>query len=449
MSDNLPDREGRYILNQVMKITVIGTGYVGLVSGTCLAEAGHDVTCIDINEEKIAKLNKGISPIFEPGLTELIQKNFGAGRLHFTTKLTDAVDSAAIFFALPTPPGGDGQADLSFVIKVAEDIAPIIQDYTVFINKSTVPVGTSKKVRDVIAAGAKVEFDVVSNPEFLREGFAVQDFMNPDRIVVGTSSSTARKVLEEIYYPFTSVGAEFVAMDEASSEMTKYAANSFLAMKISFMNEIANLCELTGANVDNVRQGIGADERIGRRFLYAGAGYGGSCFPKDVMALEKIARLHEYDFKILNAVMEVNARQRQLFVEKVIQRYGEDLSSKTLALWGLAFKPDTDDIREAPAIDIINELVRRGAKVVAYDPEAMDNVRGLIGDVITYAASAAEALEDADALVVVTEWQEFAVIQPEAMAEKLRDKTVFDGRNIYDPAEMKRSGLTYLSIGRP
>lgn len=431
-----------------MKLAVIGTGYVGLVSGTCLAEVGHEVTCVDIDAGKIAKLQKGIIPIFEPGLSELVQKNHKAGRLNFTTELGSIKDASAVFFALPTPSVGDGQADLSFVLKVAEDVSDVIEDYTVFVNKSTVPVGTANKVKNVIAARTKVPFDVVSNPEFLREGFAVTDFMNPDRIVVGTSSEQAQKVMKDIYLPFVLSGASFIAMDEASSEMTKYAANSFLAMKISFMNEVANLCELVGADVDNVRLGIGADERIGRRFLNAGIGYGGSCFPKDVMALEKIAHRHDYDFKILKAVMEVNTRQKHVLVDKIIKRYGENLSDKSFALWGLAFKPDTDDIREAPSLEIIHELTGRGAKIVAYDPQATDNVRSVFGDIVKYASSPDDALVGADALIVVTEWQEFTVIKLDTLASELRDKTVFDGRNMFSVDEMANAGLTYISIGR-
>jgi UDPglucose 6-dehydrogenase len=431
-----------------MKITVIGTGYVGLVSGTCFAEAGHEVVCVDVNEDKIAKLNDGIVPIFEPGLAELVQRNHAIGRLSFTTSLKNADSSNAIFFALPTPPGGDGQADLSFVIKVAEDIAPIIKEYTVFVNKSTVPVGTVQRVRDVIAARTDVSFDVVSNPEFLREGFAVQDFMNPDRIVIGTSSDRARKVLEDVYRPFILSGAQFIAMDEASSEMTKYAANSFLAMKISFMNEIANLCELVGANVDNVRLGIGADERIGRRFLNAGIGYGGSCFPKDVMALEMIARLNDYDFKILKAVMEVNEKQKHILVDKIVNYYGENLSDKTFAVWGLAFKPDTDDIREAPSMKIIQELLKKGANITTYDPQAMDNVRAILGTSVTFTDSAEDALRGADASLIVTEWEEFSTVKLETFVKNLKDKVVFDCRNIFDGERMKNAGLTYFSIGR-
>lgn len=430
-----------------MQIAVIGTGYVGLVTGTCLAESGHGVVCVDIDSQKVARLSKGEVPIYEPNLAELVQKNIAAKRLQFTTRLSEIDQPAAIFFALPTPPNGDGEADLSFVMAAAKEVAKVLKSYTVLINKSTVPVGTAQKVRDVVAAETKQAFDVVSNPEFLREGFAVSDFMNPDRIVIGTSSKKAQSVMEELYQPFTSMGAPLLIMDEASSELTKYAANSFLATKISFMNEIANLCELVGANVDKIREGIGADERIGKRFLYAGIGYGGSCFPKDVLALHTSANAQDYDFKLLDAVMQVNARQKQILVEKVVKRYGENLQGKTFALWGLAFKPDTDDIREAPSLEIIRELLGRGAKIQAYDPEAAENTKRFFPDT-TYAASALEALKNADALLLVTEWKEFAAIEPEILAKTLGDKTVFDGRNVFSPEAMRGTGLTYISIGR-
>jgi UDPglucose 6-dehydrogenase len=431
-----------------MRIAVIGTGYVGLVTGTCLAEAGHDVVCVDIDENKINNLKNGIIPIYEPGLTELVIKNRETGRLTFTTSLQELGEPEAIFFALPTPPGGDGNADLSYVMGAAKDVAKVIGSYTVLINKSTVPVGTAKKVAEVVAAETDIEFDVVSNPEFLREGFAVTDFMQSDRIVVGTSSDKAKLVMEELYRPFTATGVPLIVMDETSSEMTKYAANSFLATKISFMNEIANLCERVGANVDNVRLGIGADERIGRRFLYAGIGYGGSCFPKDVLALERSAEANDYQFKILKAVMEVNAIQKKVLVQKIIDVMGEDLHGKTFAMWGLAFKANTDDIREAPSLDIIQELTARGAVVQAYDPEAAENVKRIIGDAITYAPSAQEALAGANALLVVTEWEEFLSADLRQVGEQLSDKIVFDGRNIFDPAQIKGSGITYVSIGR-
>ncbi len=431
-----------------MRIAVIGTGYVGLVTGTCLADAGHNVACVDIDEAKIQKLRKGETPIYEPGLTEVIQRASKAERLHFTTSLKEINDPEVIFFALPTPPNGDGSADLRFVLKAAGDVGKILKSYTVLVNKSTVPVGTAQKVRDAVAENATTDFDVVSNPEFLREGFAVTDFMQPDRIVVGTSSERARAVMEEVYRPFTENGAKLIMMDEASSEMTKYAANSFLATKISFMNEIANLSELVGANVDMVREGIGNDERIGTRFLYAGIGYGGSCFPKDVMALHKTANEEGYDFKILTAVMDVNQRQKKVMVDKITSRYGDKLKGKTFAMWGLAFKPDTDDIREAPALEIIHELLKKGATIQAYDQEATENVKKIVGDKITYANSALDALEGADALIVVTEWKEFIGVSLADIASRLKEKIIFDGRNIYSADEMQAAGFAYYSIGR-
>ncbi len=432
-----------------MKVAVIGTGYVGLVSGTCLAEIGHDVTCVDIDARKVAMLEKGEIPIYEPGLPELVHKNTASKRLRFTTKLSDIGQPAVIFFALPTPPNGDGEADLSFILKAAKDVAKVLKDYTVLVNKSTVPVGTARKVHDVVAAETKVPFDVVSNPEFLREGFAVNDFMHPDRIVVGTKSDKARTVMQELYKPFTSADVRLLMMDEASSELTKYAANSFLVTKISFMNEIANICELVGADVDKVREGIGSDDRIGPRFLFAGIGYGGSCFPKDVMALRKSAEQHEYDFKILKAVTDVNIHQKLVIVEKIVSRYGEDLKDKTFAVWGLAFKPDTDDIREAPSLEIIRELRGRGAKIRAYDHEAMENAKRIFPEgEVAYATDAAAALKGADALLLLTEWKEFTAFKPASLAKALKDKLVFDGRNVFDPVAMEQSGLTYVSIGR-
>ncbi len=431
-----------------MKIAVIGTGYVGLVTGTCLAEVGHDVTCVDIDEAKVAKLRKGITPIYEPGLPELVVKNRDAGRLAFTTSLADLDNPAVIFFALPTPPNGDGEADLSFVLTAAADVAKTIKQYTVLINKSTVPVGTARKVHNVVAAETSTPFTIVSNPEFLREGYAINDFMHADRIVIGTSSAKARAVMQELYAPFTTGGVPLLIMDEASAEMTKYAANSFLATKISFMNEIANLCDLVGANVDKVREGIGADERIGHRFLFPGIGYGGSCFPKDVLALHRAARNHDYDFKILSAVMDVNARQKEVLTQKVVAALGEDLSGVQFAMWGLAFKPDTDDIREAPSLEIIRGLLARGARIRAYDPEAMANVKRIFPTQIEYASSTADALTGADALLVVTEWKEFAAADPVLLAKTIKQKLVFDDRNMFNPQHMKQAGLTYISIGR-
>lgn len=432
-----------------MRVAVIGTGYVGLVSGTCLAEIGHDVICVDVDERKVVMLEKGEIPIYEPGLPELVNKNTSAKRLRFTTKLSDIGQPAVIFFALPTPPNGDGEADLSFILKAAKDVAKVLKSYTVLVNKSTVPVGTAQKVRDVVGAGTDVPFDVVSNPEFLREGAAVADFMNPDRVVIGTSSAKAQAVMSDLYKPFADEGVPILVMDEVSSELTKYAANSFLVAKISFMNEIANICELTGADVEMVREGIGSDDRIGRRFLNAGIGYGGSCFPKDVLALRTSASQYGYDFKILDTVMKVNLHQKLRLVEKVVDYFGEDLRGKTFAIWGLAFKPDTDDIREAPSLEIIRELTERGAKLQAYDPEAMENAKRVFPEGgITYPPSAAEALDGADALLILTEWEEFAAAEPATLAKKLKAKVVFDGRNIFPLEAMENSGLTYISIGR-
>jgi UDPglucose 6-dehydrogenase len=430
-----------------MRVAIIGTGYVGLVTGTCLAEIGHDVVCMDIVEEKVLSLQKGHVAIYEPGLAELVNKNQEAKRLRFTSSLKDISGAAIVFFALPTPPGAGGEADLSFVLSAAKDVAHIIDDYTVLVNKSTVPIGTSQKIKELVSAETKTSFDVVSNPEFLREGSAVSDFLNPDRIVVGSSSNKARTVMEELYQPFTNKGVKLLLMDEASAEMTKYAANSFLATKISFMNEIANLCERVGANVDFVREGIGTDERIGSRFLYAGIGYGGSCFPKDVMALHRLSIAQDYDFKILSAVMEVNAEQKKVLLHKIAAHYGKDLSGKTFALWGLAFKADTDDIREAPSLEIIQELLDCGAKIQAFDPEAMANTKRIFPD-ISYAANEAETLKGADALIVVTEWREFIASDLQVIANQLKDKIVFDGRNIFDPETMRATGLSYVSIGR-
>ncbi len=431
-----------------MNIAIIGTGYAGLVSGTCLAEAGHTVIGMDISQEKIDKLRQGISPIYEPGLQEMIQQNARAGRLSFTSSLDDIDDPDAIFFALPTPSGGDGDADLSYILSAAKDVAKVIKTYTVLVDKSTVPVGTTQKVREVVAAETDVPFDVVSNPEFLREGYAVEDFLQADRIVVGSSSERALAVMEEIYQPLTHAGVPLLKMDEASAEMSKYAANSFLVTKITFMNEIANMCEVTGANVDRVREAIGADQRIGSRFLFAGIGYGGGCFPKDVLALYRSGTQRDYEFQILSAVMKVNNLQKKILVQKVVSELGEDLSGKTFALWGLAFKPNTDDIRDAPALDIIRDLLARGATVQAYDPEAMDNVRQVFPTEITYAASAHKALEGADALLIATEWNEFVATEPALLANTLKAKMVFDGRNIFDPATMQKAGLGYFSIGR-
>ena len=432
-----------------MKIAVVGTGYVGLVTGTCLSETGNMVTCVDINEDKVTQLRSGQVPIYEPGLDVLLHRNTEQGRLRFTTNLAEAVaDAQLIFLALPTPPGGDGAADLSYVLGAAKDIASIITDYKVVITKSTVPVGTADKVKAIFTQHTSVEVDVVSNPEFLREGVAVDDFMKPDRVVVGTTSERAQKLMSELYGPYVRQGNPIIFMDERSSELTKYAANSFLATKITFMNEIANVCELVGADVDAVRRGIGADDRIGKRFLFPGIGYGGSCFPKDVQALAKSADEIGYDFKLLNSVMEVNEIQKKVLFEKVKNYFDGNLAGKKFALWGLAFKPGTDDIREAPALYIIEELLKVGAQVVAFDPEAMPNVKRLLGDTISFSENAYDALNDADALLIATEWSVFRNPDFEVLAQKLKNKIVFDGRNLYDLQKMIDLGFYYNSIGR-
>lgn len=434
-----------------MKIAVVGTGYVGLVTGTCLAETGNDVTCVDINEKKVAMMQEGKLPIYEPGLELLFHRNIEQGRLSFTSNLAEGIKEAKIIFlALPTPPGGDGAADLSYVLGAAGDIAKLLTEYKVIVTKSTVPVGTADKVTAVMKqhAAEGVTYAVVSNPEFLREGVAVEDFMKPDRVVVGTTDEKARKLMAELYGPYVRQGNPIVFMDERSSELTKYAANSFLATKISFMNEIANLCELVGADVDMVRKGIGADERIGKRFLFAGIGYGGSCFPKDVQALAKSAEENKYDFKILNSVMDVNEIQKNVLTEKVKKYYNGDLKGKHFALWGLAFKPETDDIREAPALYIIDALVEAGATVTAFDPEGMKNVEQLIGDKITYAENQYDALKDADALLIVTEWSLFRTPDFAKVESLLKAKVIFDGRNLYDLDKMIDCGFYYNSIGR-
>ena len=432
-----------------MKIAVVGTGYVGLVTGTCLAETGNQVTCVDINEEKVKMMQAGQLPIYEPGLEILFNRNISESRLSFTTSLADAIaDAKIIFLALPTPPGGDGSADLSYVLGAAKDIAKLITEYKVIVTKSTVPVGTADKVTKVLKDNTDVEFAVVSNPEFLREGVAVDDFMKPDRVVVGTMDERARKLMGELYAPYVRQGNPVIFMDERSSELTKYAANSFLATKISFMNEVANLCEMVGADVDMVRRGIGADDRIGKRFLFSGIGYGGSCFPKDVQALAKSAEENKYDFKILNAVMGVNEIQKKVLVEKMKIYYKDGLKGKKFALWGLSFKPETDDIREAPALYIIDELLKAGATVTAFDPEGMPNVKRLLGDKINYAANRYEALDDADALLIVTEWPVFRTPDFDLIKEKLKAPVIFDGRNLYDLERMKECGFYYNSIGR-
>ena len=432
-----------------MKITVVGTGYVGLVTGTCFAEMGNHVICVDIDKSKVERMRQGEIPIYEPHLDVLFERNIKQNRLSFTTDLAEAVKKASvIFLALPTPPGEDGSADLSYVLGVADQLGSLLTDYKIVINKSTVPVGTAEKVHDAIAKKYKGAFDVISNPEFLREGFAVDDFMKPDRVVIGTRSERAKQVMQDLYAPFLRQGNPIYFMDERSAELTKYAANSFLATKITFMNEIANLCEKVGANVDAVRIGIGADNRIGKRFLFAGIGYGGSCFPKDVQALEHTSKQYDYDFRILQSVMEVNDAQKLVLVEKVKKYFKGNLKGKHFALWGLAFKPDTDDIREAPALYIIDELLKAGATVKAFDPEAMNNVKKLLGDKIVFATDEYDALKDADALLIATEWSLFRTPDFGRIDTLLKEKIIFDGRNLYDPAKMKEMGYYYNSIGR-
>lgn len=431
------------------KIAVVGTGYVGLVTGTCFAETGNQVVCIDIDANKVERMRQGEIPIYEPHLDVLFERNIKANRLTFTTNLEQGIEgSEIIFLALPTPPGEDGSADLSYILGVAEQLGTLIKDYKVIVDKSTVPVGTAEKVSHAIAKNAKVEFDVVSNPEFLREGFAVDDFMKPDRVVIGTSSTRAQKIMEQLYKPFVRQGNPILFMDEKSAELTKYAANSFLATKITFMNEIANFCELVGADVDKVRIGIGSDERIGKRFLFPGIGYGGSCFPKDVQALVKSGNEHAFSFEILKAVMAVNESQKTVIVPKIKNYFRGDLTGKKIAVWGLAFKPDTDDIREAPALYIIDELLNLGATVAAYDPEAMQNVRNLLGNRIEFVGNEYEALKDADALVICTEWGVFRNPDFDKMSDLLKDKVIFDGRNLFDLNEMTERGYFYSSIGR-
>jgi UDPglucose 6-dehydrogenase len=439
-----------------MKIAVIGTGYVGLVSGVCFAETGNSVICVDIDQEKVNKLNQKICTIFEPGLELLLERNVDQGRLTFTTDLENAISqSQIIFLALPTPPGEDGSADLSYILNMAAKLGTIITDYKVIVDKSTVPVGTADKVRQVIAQnqsthpeGIKVDFDVVSNPEFLREGMAVEDFLKPDRVVIGTTSPKAKDLMERLYKPYVRQGNPIIFMDERSAELTKYAANSFLATKISFMNEIANLCELVDADVDMVRRGIGTDNRIGNRFLFAGIGYGGSCFPKDVLALHKTSLENEFDFKLLNSVLEVNQRQKELFLKKILDYFKGDVKSKKITLWGLAFKPNTDDIREAPAIYLIEELLKLEASIKLYDPEAMENGKRIFGDKITFCQNMYEATEEADFLVIVTEWTVFRSPDFELIKQNLKLPLIFDGRNLYDLETLVEQGFSYFSIGR-
>ena len=432
-----------------MKIAVVGTGYVGLVTGTCFAETGNNVTCVDIDVNKVNKLKNGEITIYEPGLEKLFLRNLKEGRLHFTTNLAEGIKEAAIIFmALPTPPGEDGSADLKYILGVADDLGKIMTDYKVIVDKSTVPVGTSEKVQEAIAKNAKVDFDVVSNPEFLREGVAVDDFMKPDRVVIGTTSEKAKKLMGDLYAPFVRQGNPVIYMDERSAELTKYAANSFLAVKISFMNEIARLCEKMGADVDMVRRGIGSDERIGKRFLFPGIGYGGSCFPKDVQALARSSAEVNYNFEILNAVMKVNEDQKLHLIPGIKKYFKNNLKGKRFALWGLAFKPNTDDIREAPALYMIEALTKEGATVCAFDPEAMKNVKEEIGNKIDYTENQYDTLKDADALIIATEWNEFRTPDFSRVASSLKNKAIFDGRNLFDLATIKELGFHYESVGR-
>lgn len=434
-----------------MNIAIIGTGYVGLVSGTCFAETGNNVFCVDIDEKKVQKMQNGQIPIYEPGLEVLFERNIKQGRLHFTTDLEMGIKNAEIIFlALPTPPGEDGSADLSYVLGVAEQLSHIIKDYKVIVDKSTVPVGTADKVTAALSTNLSTDlFDVVSNPEFLREGVAVQDFLKPERVVIGCSTDKAAEVMQRLYAPFVRQGNPIIIMDEKSAEMTKYAANAFLATKITFMNEVANLCDRVGANVDHVRKGIGTDSRIGKRFLFPGVGYGGSCFPKDVQALHRTAKENKYDFRILDAVMGVNQKQKLRIVDLASAHYGNSLANKTIALWGLAFKPNTDDIREAPAIYTIEILLHKGCKLKVYDPEAIENIEAIFGDKIEYSEDMYGALDGADALAIMTEWNVFRTPNFDRILNSLTDKVIFDGRNVFDPSNVRAKGFTYYSIGRP
>jgi UDPglucose 6-dehydrogenase len=432
-----------------MKIAVIGTGYVGLVTGTCFAETGNEVTCIDIDQRKVEKLSSGEITIYEPGLEKIFLRNLKEERLHFTKDLKAGIkDAKILFLALPTPPGEDGSADLKYVLGVAKDLGKILDQYAVIVDKSTVPVGTAEKVHQAIAENVQVEFDVVSNPEFLREGVAVEDFMKPDRVVIGTNSERAKKLMNELYAPFVRSGNPLIFMDIRSAELTKYAANSFLATKITFMNEIAQLCERLGADVDMVRLGVGSDARIGKRFLFPGIGYGGSCFPKDVQALVKSSGEVDYDFRILNAVMDVNERQKLHLIPKIKAYFNGELRGKHFALWGLAFKPNTDDIREAPALYMIEALLSEGATITAFDPEAMKNVKELLGDSIGFAENQYDALQGADALLIATEWNEFRTPDFLKMVKQLKNKVIFDGRNLFDIDAIKELGFHYESVGR-
>ena len=432
-----------------MNITIVGTGYVGLVTGTTLAELGNTVYCVDIDAKKVERMKQGVVPIYEPGLEEMFLRNIQAQRLFFTTDIKEALDkSEVIYLALPTPPGEDGSADLSYVISVANQIGEMITEYKVIVNKSTVPVGTADRVRETIGAKTKIPFDVVSNPEFLREGFAVEDSMNPARVIVGSESEKAQEVMAKIYQPFTNIGIPIIFMDEKSSELTKYAANSFLAVKITFMNEIANYCEKVGADVDKVRLGMGSDDRIGHRFLFPGIGYGGSCFPKDVKALIRSGKQEGFDFQILEATEDVNQTQKVILVSEIENYFKGDLKGKKIALWGLAFKANTDDIREASSLDNIKLLLEKGASITAYDSIAEENVRQVVGNDISYAQDMYSALEGADCLLIATEWSEFKNPNFELMAKKMNNKAIFDGRNMFALEQVEDKGFFYKSIGR-
>lgn len=439
----------RFIKLRILNITIVGTGYVGLVTGTTLAELGNTVFCVDIDAEKVEAMKQGIVPIYEPGLEEMFLRNIQAQRLFFTTDLKEALDkSEVIYLALPTPPGEDGSADLSYVLNVANNIGELMTEYKVIVNKSTVPVGTADRVRATISGKTQIPFDVVSNPEFLREGFAVEDSMNPARVVVGSESERAKEIMAKIYQPFTNTGIPIIFMDEKSSELTKYAANSFLAVKITFMNEIANYCEKVGADVDKVRLGMGSDDRIGHRFLFPGIGYGGSCFPKDVKALIKSGKQEDFDFQILEATENVNQAQKIILVSEIEKYFGGNLHGKKIALWGLAFKANTDDIREASSLDNIKVLLEKGAAITAYDAIAEENVRKILGDKISYTQDMYSALENADCLLIATEWSEFKNPNFTLMADKMKNKAIFDGRNMFALEQVENSGFYYKSIGR-
>ncbi|MCM1332507.1 MAG: UDP-glucose/GDP-mannose dehydrogenase family protein [Bacteroides sp.] len=437
-----------------MKIAIVGTGYVGLVSGACFAEVGIDVTCVDIDQDKIQRLKQGIIPIYEPGLDDLVKRNVAEGRLHFTCDLTDCLsDVEVVFSAVGTPPDEDGSADLRYVLDVARTFGQNINKYTLLVTKSTVPVGTSKKIKETIdrelaARGVNIDYEVASNPEFLKEGAAIKDFMSPDRVVIGIESDRSRKVMERLYRPFLLNNFRVIFMDIASAEMTKYAANSMLATRISFMNDIANLCELVGADVNMVRKGIGTDARIGNKFLYAGCGYGGSCFPKDVKALINTGKEYGYDMTIISAVEEVNERQKSIVYNKLKKAFGGDLSGKKIALWGLSFKPETDDMREAPSLVVIEKLLADGATVRAYDPASIDEARRRIGDKIEYASDMYDAVVDADAIALLTEWKQFRLPSWAVVRRTMKGNIIVDGRNIYDPAELHEEGFNYTCIGK-